>query len=279
MNSFDRSFLSLLIAVVLSSLSSANAGQSVETQGTSESTKISHLSQSRSKKGNRANQVTKSQKAQLKGNSQSPFINGHFVLSAVMKTNGYRSHVPTVVVVDKGSHFTHVLQLQDNNIIRIMSVSNAIGTIDTPTPAGRYWIVAKKLYPRWVPPKTIPDAKPLPPYNQTHKNPLGVAAIYLNKDEIDLHGTNTPKLIRKDVSHGCVRHSNKDIMMLYSMVHAGDVVYIVRRFRGTVLKKSDFIRGNQGTQKSSGADLNLQTSPTRNREGNRTSALWYTVDT
>lgn len=50
--------------------------------------------------------------APTKVNNQYPFINGHFALTGVMKTNGYRSNAPTVVVVDKGSHSTHILQLQ-----------------------------------------------------------------------------------------------------------------------------------------------------------------------
>lgn len=121
-------------------------------------------------------------------------------------------------------------------------MSNAIGTVDKPTPSGRYTVAYKKMYPEWVPPKTIdPDQKKVPPYNETHKNPLGVAAIYLDRDELALHGTNEPRMIRKSASHGCIRHSNKDIEKLYGMVQSGTPVYVIRQFRGTVLNRSDFI--------------------------------------
>jgi lipoprotein-anchoring transpeptidase ErfK/SrfK len=151
------------------------------------------------------------------------------------------------VVVDKGSHSTHIIQLQHlgrrDEIVRVMTVSNAIGTVDKPTPPGRYLVAMKKKFPIWVPTKEIdPKQKPVPPYNETHKNPLGVAAIYLDRDELALHGTNDPKAIRQSASHGCVRHSNADISRIFGMVKRNTPVYIVREFRGTVLNRSDFIK-------------------------------------
>jgi len=186
--------------------------------------------------------------ASAKTNMQYPFINGHYALTGIMKKNGYRSNAPTVIVVDKGSHSTHVLQLQHqgsrDEIVRVMTLSNAIGTIDKPTPSGRFLVASKKQFPVWVPPKTIdPEQKPVPPYNETHKNPLGVAAIFLNGDELALHGTNDPKAIRKSASHGCIRHSNADISRLFGMVKRNTPVYIVRQFRGTIINRSDFIKG------------------------------------
>ncbi len=183
-----------------------------------------------------------------KTNMQYPFIKGHYAMTGVMKTNGYRSDAPTVVVVDKGSHSTHIIQLQHlgrrDEIVRVMTVSNAIGTKDKPTPPGRYLVAMKKKYPVWVPTKEIdPKQKPVPPYNETHKNPLGVAAIYLDRDELALHGTNDPKAIRTSASHGCIRHSNADISRIFGMVKHNTPVYIVRQFRGTVLNRSDFIKG------------------------------------
>lgn len=169
------------------------------------------------------------------------FINNHFVLGPIMKMNGYHSGNPTVVIVDKGSHSTYALQLQDRGVVRVLTISNAIGSQDKPTPSGRYIVSSKKEFPEWIPPRTIdPKQKHVKPYNQDPKNPLGVAAVFLNKYELALHGTNEPKMIRKSVSHGCIRHSNSDISQLYGMVRPGTPVYIVRQFRGTVLNKTDF---------------------------------------
>ncbi|HIA53629.1 MAG TPA: L,D-transpeptidase [Candidatus Melainabacteria bacterium] len=187
--------------------------------------------------GKSAKKATKAEQAKRDG----VFVNNHYVLGPIMKMNGYKSDKPTVVIVDKGSHNTYALQLQERGVVRVLTISNAIGSQDKPTPSGRYTVTGKKQYPEWIVPKTIKNKKRrYKPYNQDRNNPLGVAAIYLNKYELLLHGTNQPNLIRKSVSHGCIRHSNSDISQLYGMVRAGTPVYVVRRFRGTVLNKSDF---------------------------------------
>lgn len=171
------------------------------------------------------------------------FVNGHYVLGPTIKKNGYHSYEPVVVIVDLGSHYTHVLQLQKDEIVRINSFSNSIGKEGTRTSPGRYYVVNKELNPRWIPTKSIdPEQKPVEPYIKDKKNGLGVAKINLNKFDLALHGTNSPTKIRKDVSHGCIRHSNADIMRLYGLVKRGTVVYIVKQWRGKVLNQEDFIK-------------------------------------
>jgi len=156
-----------------------------------------------------------------------------------------------VILVDKGSHTTNVLQLQHGKLVRVYTVHNAIGKGSTPTPTGRYLVVQKKRYPEWIPPKSIdPKQKIIPPYNVTHRNPLGVAAVYLNKFGIMLHGTNQPQLIRKSVSHGCIRHSNSDIARIYGMVHVGTPVYIANHFAGKVINEKDFYLNKSDHDKS-----------------------------
>jgi lipoprotein-anchoring transpeptidase ErfK/SrfK len=218
--------------------------------------------------------------------NQAAFTNNHYVLTGSLPVNGYHKGAPVVVVVDKGSHSTYVLQLQGDHVARVLTVSNTIGSADKPTPPGRYTVLKKEMYPLWIPPVTIdPEQKPVQPYNLTHKNPLGVAAIYLDKFEIDLHGTNEPKLIRKSASHGCVRHSNADILRLFSMVNKGDVVYIVNKFRGKVLNKADFVRPNHVAETGGTTEppttQNADKSPAeqKSRNSRSVSVYWYTVDT
>lgn len=179
--------------------------------------------------------------------AKSPFIRGHYVLTSRIKKNGYHSRRPVVVIVDKGSHMTHVLQLQKlkgkEEVVRVLTVSNAVGKRSRPTSNGRYVVAGKARYPVWVPPKSAdPQQKPVPPYNKDSRNPLGIAAIYLNKWDLLLHGTNAPWSIRRSVSRGCIRHSNHDIAILYGMVRRGTPVYIVNRFRGKVINRSDFVK-------------------------------------
>ncbi|HEY1087061.1 MAG TPA: L,D-transpeptidase family protein [Archangium sp.] len=42
----------------------------------------------------------------------------------------------------------------------------------------------------------------------------------------ELHGTSAPKQLGEDVSHGCVRHSNADIVTMYDALSVGDKVAI-----------------------------------------------------
>jgi peptidoglycan hydrolase-like protein with peptidoglycan-binding domain len=45
----------------------------------------------------------------------------------------------------------------------------------------------------------------------------------------ELHGTNAPQNLGLDVSHGCVRHDNKDIVTIFNALSVGEKVAIVDR--------------------------------------------------
>jgi len=170
------------------------------------------------------------------------FTDGKLILGKTIPVNGFHKGAPTVVLVDMGSHTTFVLQNQTNDrVVKVYSASDSIGGDKTPTPPGPYWVADKLKWPSWLPPKTIdPKQKAVQPYNKDHKNPLGVARIGLNKWGINLHGTNQPGSIRQSVSHGCIRHSNADIMKIYNMVAIGTPVMIIDQFVGTELTKASF---------------------------------------
>jgi lipoprotein-anchoring transpeptidase ErfK/SrfK len=168
--------------------------------------------------------------------------NGIMTLTAEMQKNGYRKGDPVMVLVDKGSHFTYVLQKQKGDkVVIVWRASNAIGTEETPTPPGPYKVADKTKWPAWVPPTSIdPEQKPVHPYNKDRKNPLGVARIRLDKFQVALHGTNAPQSIRTDASHGCIRHSNNDILKIFGMVEKGDTVVVTDKFVGTKISKKMF---------------------------------------
>jgi lipoprotein-anchoring transpeptidase ErfK/SrfK len=179
------------------------------------------------------------------------FSDGKLVLGKSIPVNGFHQGLPTLVLVDMGSHTTFVLQKQTNDrIVKVYSASDSVGSDKTPTPPGPYWVAVKLKYPVWLPPKDIdPKQKAVQPYNKDHKNPLGVARIGLNKWGINLHGTNQPGKIRQSISHGCIRHSNNDIMKIYDMVSIGTPVIITDQFVGTTFTKSSF--DNHGKHKKS----------------------------
>jgi lipoprotein-anchoring transpeptidase ErfK/SrfK len=62
-------------------------------------------------------------------------------------------------------------------------------------------------------------------------NPLGARALYLwqgNKDTLyRIHGTNEPWTIGKNVSSGCVRMTNEDIIDFYDRIPIGTKVVVL----------------------------------------------------
>lgn len=169
------------------------------------------------------------------------FVNGKMTLGKNIPVNGYHPGEPVVLIVDKSSHTTYVLQKQaGNRVVKVFSARNGLGK-PTMSPYGRFTVVDKLKWPSWIPPKSIdPNQKAYHPYNKDRRNPLGVARISLNKWGIVLHGTNQPESIGQDESHGCIRHSNQDIQVIYNMVKPGDTVFIARSFAGKTIALSDF---------------------------------------
>ncbi len=53
----------------------------------------------------------------------------------------------------------------------------------------------------------------------------------------ELHGTSAPTQLGEDVSHGCVRHSNPDIILMTQMINNGDKVAVVGSFNDKRLKR------------------------------------------
>ena len=62
-------------------------------------------------------------------------------------------------------------------------------------------------------------------------NPLGARALYLWQDNKDtlyrIHGTNEPWTIGKNVSAGCIRMVNDDVIDLYDRTPVGTKVVVL----------------------------------------------------
>jgi lipoprotein-anchoring transpeptidase ErfK/SrfK len=69
-------------------------------------------------------------------------------------------------------------------------------------------------------------------------NPLGARALYLHQNGRDIlfriHGTNEPWSIGEQVSSGCIRMLNEDILDLYNRVPIGTTVLVRRNGRWRV---------------------------------------------
>jgi lipoprotein-anchoring transpeptidase ErfK/SrfK len=61
-------------------------------------------------------------------------------------------------------------------------------------------------------------------------NPLGARALYLYTKNGDtlyrIHGTNEPEMIGRNVSSGCIRMRNIDVIDLYNRVQTGTKVIV-----------------------------------------------------
>jgi lipoprotein-anchoring transpeptidase ErfK/SrfK len=102
---------------------------------------------------------------------------------------------------------------------------------------GMAYVGRKGVWPAWSPTATMVSLKPdLPRYRDSGlDNPLGARALYLYQDGRDtlfrIHGTNEPWSIGEQVSSGCVRMLNEDVVDLFNRVPAGATVYVKRNGR------------------------------------------------
>lgn len=104
---------------------------------------------------------------------------------------------------------------------------------------GRATVGAKREWPTWTPPAEMIARDPrlgafgggaggMPGGTD---NPLGARALYLHQDGRDtlyrIHGTNDAGSIGSDVTAGCVRMLNLDVIDLYARVPRGATVVVV----------------------------------------------------
>ncbi|MCC2108739.1 MAG: L,D-transpeptidase, partial [Hyphomicrobiales bacterium] len=80
--------------------------------------------------------------------------------------------------------------------------------------------VVKRDHPEL--PNLIPGGSP--------RNPMGVAALTLNRDQIAIHGTTRSmrRSIGSAASYGCIRMYNEDVADLYNRVSVGTQVVMLR---------------------------------------------------
>ena len=95
--------------------------------------------------------------------------------------------------------------------------------------SGRKTITRKAEWPGWTPPSEMLKRRPdLPTHMEGGPaNPLGARAMYLGSSLYRIHGTNEPDTIGKNVSSGCIRMLNEDVVDLYGRVKVGTLVIII----------------------------------------------------
>jgi lipoprotein-anchoring transpeptidase ErfK/SrfK len=95
--------------------------------------------------------------------------------------------------------------------------------------AGVKTITAKKEWPAWTPPPEMLVRRPdLPRHMEGGpENPLGARAMYLGSTLYRIHGSNEPWTIGTNVSSGCIRMRNQDVIDLYGRVNVGARVVVI----------------------------------------------------
>ena len=115
-------------------------------------------------------------------------------------------------------------------------------------------VSSKRENPDWRPtpdmlkenprlPSWVPGGHPM--------NPLGVRALYLGSSLYRIHGTDAPWTIGQDVSKGCIRMFNEDVLDLYPRVPVGTKVTVTwERFKtGAAVADADEARPQEPTRR------------------------------
>jgi len=104
--------------------------------------------------------------------------------------------------------------IEDGRVVKVYPT--AVGRPASPTPNGTFTIVQRISNPAWYGPgKVVAPGK---------NNPLGTRWLGLSRKSYGIHGTNEPRSIGRNASHGCVRMRNRDVEDLFARVAVGDVV-------------------------------------------------------
>lgn len=130
---------------------------------------------------------------------------------------------PGTIVIDTPNKFLFLVQAEG----RALRYGIGVGRPGF-TWSGVKQISAKKEWPAWTPPPQMLARRPdLPRHMEGGpENPLGARAMYLGSSLYRIHGSNEPWTIGTNVSSGCIRMRNEDVIDLYGRVSVGAKVVI-----------------------------------------------------
>ena len=131
---------------------------------------------------------------------------------------------PGTLVVDTPNKFLYLVQSNGQALRYGIGVGRQGFTW-----SGVKQISAKKEWPAWTPPPEMLQRRPdLPRHMEGGpENPLGARAMYLGSSLYRIHGSNEPWTIGTNVSSGCIRMRNEDVIDLYGRVNVGTRVIVL----------------------------------------------------
>ncbi|MCB1481575.1 MAG: L,D-transpeptidase [Rhodobiaceae bacterium] len=134
------------------------------------------------------------------------------------------SERPGTIVIDKSAKYLYLVQPGGKAIRYGVGVGR---------PGfqwrGTYNITRKAEWPGWTPPAEMKQRQPwLPDHMEGGPaNPLGARAMYIGSTLYRIHGTNEPWTIGQEISSGCIRLRNEDVIHLYNQVKVGAKVTVI----------------------------------------------------
>jgi lipoprotein-anchoring transpeptidase ErfK/SrfK len=131
---------------------------------------------------------------------------------------------PGTIVVDTPQHFLYLVEPNGKALRYGIGVGRPGFTW-----SGSHVVTSKKEWPDWVPPPEMLTRRPDLPHFMAGgpSNPLGARAMYLGSTLYRIHGSNEPWTIGQNVSSGCIRMRNVDIIDLYERVKLGARVIVL----------------------------------------------------
>lgn len=131
---------------------------------------------------------------------------------------------PGTIVIDTPNKFLFLVQ-GDGKALRYGVGVGRPGF----TWSGVKTVSAKKEWPAWTPPPEMLVRRPDLPRHMVGgpDNPLGARAMYLGSSLYRIHGSNEPWTIGTNVSSGCIRMRNEDVIDLYGRVNVGAKVVVI----------------------------------------------------
>ncbi len=107
--------------------------------------------------------------------------------------------------------------IENGRVVKIYPI--AVGAPSSPSPAGEFKVVNRLTNPTYYSPGVE--------ISMGNDNPLGTRWMGLSRKSFGIHGTNEPKSIGRNASHGCIRMRNRDAEELFELVRVGDTVELI----------------------------------------------------
>jgi lipoprotein-anchoring transpeptidase ErfK/SrfK len=160
-----------------------------------------------------------------RGNAVEPLENAEIPARLRRQVVGYQTHEPAgSIVIDTPNTYLYYV-LGGGRAIRYGIGVGREGF----TWSGVQAISRKSEWPDWIPPAEMLARQPYLPRFMAGGpgNPLGARAMYLGGTIYRIHGTNQPQTIGGQVSSGCIRMLNDDVVDLYARVNIGTKVVVL----------------------------------------------------